>query len=141
MPTPNSRRLVIEPAVPSHLAAQIGGLWKWFKDYAEENLPNEELAPGGDGLPADSCPELDEVKKVEEVRVYEVTDIGRGHLSARCKVRLVISVSLNDPEERVVTVRPTWEMYLLVEPGTESVIEHSHGWDGGWLSDPTPGFQ
>ena len=43
--------------------------------------------------------------------------------------------SLNDAEETVATVRPTWQMYLLVEPGTESVIQHSHGWDGGWLPD------
>ena len=128
-------RLVIDPAVPSQLASQIGGLWKWFKEYAEENLPNEELAPGEDGLPADSAPELDEVKKVEQVQVFEATDIGRGHLSIKCKVRLVITASLNDSDETVATIRPTWEMYLLVEPGTKSVIEHSHGWDSGWLPD------
>lgn len=128
-------RLVIHPSVPAHLAGQLGGLWKWFKDYAEENLPNEELAPGEDGLPADSAPELDEVKKVEQVEVFEATDIGRGHLSLKCKVRLVITVSLNDAEETVATVSPTWEMYLLAEPGSNSVVEHSHGWDGGWLPD------
>ena len=132
MATPKTERLVIDAAVPPHLASQIVGLWEWFKDYAEENLPNEELAPGEDGLPPDSSPELDEVKEVEQVQVFEMTDIGRGHLSARCKVRLVITVSLNDPAGTVVTVRPTWEMCLLVEPGTKSVIEHSHGWEGGW---------
>ena len=65
-----------------------------------------------------------------------MTDIGRGHLSVKCKVRLVISASLNDAEDKVVTVRPTWEMYLLVDPVVKSVIQHSHGWDGGWLPDP-----
>ena len=59
------KQLVIEARVPSHLAKQLRGLWGWFKEYAEENLPDEELAPGEDGLPADSAPELDEVKKVE----------------------------------------------------------------------------
>lgn len=132
----NSERLIIDPAVPSHLAAQIGGLWKWFEEYAKENLPNEELAPGEDGLPVDSAPELDEVKKVEQVQVFEVQDIGRGHLSVKCKVRLVITASLNDADETVMSVRPTWEMYLLVEPGTESVIQHSHGWDGWYLPAP-----
>ncbi len=135
MAAPKPERLLIDSTVPPQLAKQLSGLWKWFRDYAEENLPNEELAPGTDGLPADSCPELDEVKKVEQVRVYAVTDIGRGHLSAKCKVSLVVTVSLNDKNERVVTISPTWEMYLLVEPGTKSVIEHSHGWDGGWLPD------
>jgi hypothetical protein len=131
-------RLVIHPAVPAHLAGQLGGLSKWFREYAEENLPNEELAPGEDGLPADSEPVLDEVKAVEQVEVFEATDIGRGHLSVKCKVRLVITASLNDADETVTTARPTWEMYLLVGPGTGSVIEHSHGWDGGWLPDPEP---
>lgn len=135
MAVPKSARLVINPAVPTHHAKQISGLWKWFKEYADENLPNEELAPGEDGLPTDSAPELDEVKKVEQVEVFEVTDIGRGYLSVKCKVRLVITASLNDAEETVAAVRPTWEMYLLVEPGTKSVIEHNHGWDGGWLLD------
>jgi hypothetical protein len=135
MAVPKPQRLVIDPTVPSHLAGRIGGLWKWFKEYAEENLPNEELAPGEDGLPADSAPELDEVKKVEQVEVFEVTDIGRGHLSVRCKVRLVITASLNDADDTVATVNPLWEMYLLVDPGAESVVEHSHGWDGGWLPD------
>jgi len=138
MAAPKPDRLVIHPAVPAQLAAQIGGLWKWFKEYAEENLPNEELAPGKDGLPADSAPELDEVKKVEQVEVFEATDIGRGHLSVKCKVRLVITASLNDAAETVATVRPTWEMFLLVEPGTGTVIQHSHGWDGCWLPDPDP---
>jgi hypothetical protein len=124
-------RLVIQPTVPAQFASQLGGLWKWFKEFAEENLPNEELAPGEDGLPADSEPELDEVKEVEQVEVFEATDIGRGRLSVKCKVRLVITASLNDAAETVATVRPTWEMYLLVEPGSGSVIEHSHGWDGG----------
>src|SRR5262245_28826192 len=128
-------RLVIHPSVPAQLASQLRGLWKWFKEYAEENLPNEELAPGEDGLPADSEPELDEVKRVESVEVFEATDIGRGHLSLKCKVRLVITVSLNYAEEKLVTIRPTWEMYLLVEPGAKSVLEHSHGWEGGWLPD------
>ena len=135
MALPKAQRLVIDPAVPAHLAGQIGGLWKWFKEYAEENLLNEELAPGENGLPADSAPELDEVKKVEQVEVFEVTDLGRGHLSVRCKVRLVITASLNDAAETVATVNPTWELYLLVEPGTKSVIAHSHGWEGGWLPD------
>ena len=128
-------RLVIHPTVPAQLAGRLGGLWKWFKDYAGENLPNEELAPGEDGLPADCQPEVDEVKTVEAVEVFEATDIGRGHLSVKCRVRLVITASLNDADETVATVRPVWEMYLLVEPGSESVIEHSHGWDGGWLPD------
>ena len=135
MAVPKAERLVIDLAVPPHLASQITGLWAWFKEYAEENLPNEELAPGEDGLPADSAPELDEVKKVEQVEVFGVTDIGQGHLSVKCKVQLVITASLNDADETVATVRPTWEMYLLVEPGTKSVIEHSHSWDGGWLPD------
>ena len=126
-------QLVIHPTVPAQIVNQLGGLWKWFKEYAEENLPNEELAPGEDGLPADSEPELDEVKKVEQVEVFEATEIGRGHPSLKCKVRLVITASLNDPDETVATVKPTWEIYLLVEPGSKSVLEHSHGWDGGWL--------
>jgi hypothetical protein len=138
MATSKPERLVIHPAVSSHLAGQIGGLWGWFKVYAEENLPNEELAPGEDGLPPDSAPELDEVKKVEQVEVFEARDIGRGHLSVKCKVRLVITVSLNDADESVVRVKPTREMYLLVEPETGSVIEHSHGWGGGWLPDADP---
>lgn len=129
-------RFVIDPKIPSQLVDQISGLWKWFKEYAEENLPNEELAPGEDGLPLGSAPELDEVKKVEQVQVFEVRDIGRGHLNVKCRVRLVITAALNDPEETVVTVRPTWEMYLLVEPDTQSVIQHTHGWDGGFLPDP-----
>jgi hypothetical protein len=131
-----SQRLVIHSAVPAKLAGQLRGLWKWFKDYAEENLPNEELAPGEDDLPADSQPELDEVKRVEQVEVFEVTDIGRGHLSVKCRVRLVVTASLNDANESVATIKPTWEMYLLVEPRTKSVIEHSHGWDGGWQPGP-----
>src|SRR5262245_2732329 len=135
MPASKPERLVIHPTVPGQLAGQLAGLWKWFKEYAEENLPDEELAPGEDGLPADSQPELDEVKKVEQVEVFEATDIGRGHLSVKCKVRLVITASLNDADETVATVRPSWEMYLLVEPRSKSVIEHSHGWDGGWLPD------
>jgi hypothetical protein len=138
MATPKPERLVIDAAVPAHLASQLGSLWRWFQEYARENLPNEELAPGEDGLPADSAPELDEVKKVEQVQVYEVTDIGRGHLSVKCKVRLVVTASLNDADDTVVTIRPTWEMSLLVEPATRSVLEHSHGWDGGWLPDPQP---
>ena len=87
MAVPKAERLVIDLAVPPHLASQITGLWEWFKEYAEENLPNEELAPGEDGLPADSAPELDEVKKVEQVEVFGVTDIGQGHLSVKCKVQ------------------------------------------------------
>ena len=63
MALPKAQRLVINPAVPSYLAGQIGGLWKWFKEYAEENLPNEELAPGENGLPADSAPELSRRQK------------------------------------------------------------------------------
>lgn len=136
MAAPRADRLVIHPEVPPPLVGQIGGLWKWFKEYAEENLPDEELSPGEDGLPADSAPELDEIKKVEQVEVFEVTEIGRGQLSVRCKVRLVVTASLNDAEETVITLRPTWEMCLLVEPGTRSVVEHSHGWDGGWVPDP-----
>lgn len=136
MTAPKAVRLLIHPTVPVDLARQLGGLWKWFEEYAEENLPNEELAPGEDGLPADAEPELDEVKEVEQVEVFEATDIGRGHLSVKCKVRLVITASLNDEAETVVTARPTWGMYLLVDPGSESVIEHSHGWDGGWLPGP-----
>lgn len=135
MTAPSTERLVIDLSVPLPLAWQLAGLWRWFKEYAEENLPNEELAPGKDGLPADAAPELDEVKKVEQIEVFEVRDIGRGHLSVRCKVRLVITASLNDPGETVVTVRPTWEMDLLVEPGSKAVLEHSHGWEGGWLPD------
>jgi hypothetical protein len=131
MAVPKAERLVVDPAVPQLLAGRIGGLWEWFKAYAEDNLPNEELAPGEDGLPADSDPELDEVKEVEQVEVFEVADIGRGHLSVKCKVRLTITASLNDAEETVATVTPTWEMYLLVEPGRKAVIRHSHGWDGG----------
>lgn len=138
MATPKPERLVLDPAVPARLAAQVAGLAGWFREYAQENLPDEELAPGEDGLPADSQPELDEVKRVDEVEVYEVTDIGRGHLSLRCRVRLVIRVRLNDPDDTVVTVRPTWPVYLLVEPGTRSVLQHSHGWEGGWLPDPDP---
>jgi hypothetical protein len=136
MTASNPERLIIHASVPEELPAQLIELWKWFKAYAEENLPNEELAPGEDGLPADSEPELDAVKEVQNVEVFEATDIDRGHLSVKCKVRLVITVSLNDPDETVVTIRPTWEMYLLVEPGSERVREHSHGWDGGWLPDP-----
>lgn len=128
-------RLVIHPTVPAQLVSQLCGLWKWFKEYAEENLPNEELAPGEDGLPADSEPELDEVKKVEQVEVLEATDIGCGHLSVNCRVRLVTTASLNDPDETVATVKPTWEMYLLVESASKAVLEPSHGWDGGWLPD------
>jgi hypothetical protein len=138
MAAPKPERLVIHPEVSPHLAGQIGGLWGWFRAYAVENLPNEGLAPGEDGLPADSAPELDEVRKVEQVEVFEAREIGRGQLSVRCKVRLVITAALNDPDESVVTVRPTWEMMLLVEPGTRSVIEYDHGWGGGWIPDPSP---
>jgi hypothetical protein len=128
-------RLVIEPWVPSYLAMGLGGLWGWFKEYAEENLPNEELAPGEDGLPADSAPELDEVKEVEQMRVVAATDIGKRRLSVKCQVRLVVTASLNDPDETVVTIRPTWEMCLLVEPEAEAVLEHSHGWESDYLPD------
>jgi len=38
------KRLVIEAWVPEYLAKQLSGLWGWFKEYAEENLPDEELA-------------------------------------------------------------------------------------------------
>ena len=98
MAAPKPERLVFHPTVAAHLVGPLAGLWKWFKEYAEVNLPNEELAPGEDGLPADSQPELDEVKRVEQVEVFEATDIGRGHLSVRCKVRLVITASLNDAD-------------------------------------------
>jgi hypothetical protein len=135
MATPKRERLLIDAKIAPHLARQIVGLGKWFKEYAEENLPNEELVPGEDGLPENSAPELDEVEKIEQIQVLEATDIGKGHLSLKCRVRLVITVSLNDPEETVVTIRHTWEMYLLVEPGSQLVLEHSHGWDGGWLPD------
>jgi hypothetical protein len=88
------------------------------------------------GPPPPSEPELDEIKKAEQVEVFAVTDIDRGHLSVRCKMRLVIPAGLNDAAETAATVRPTREKYLLVEPGPGSVIEHSHGWDGGRLPDP-----
>jgi hypothetical protein len=130
---PKAKRLVIEPWVPSYLAKQLGGLVEWFKEFAEENLPNEELAPGEDGLPADSAPELDEVKKVEHVRVVAVSDIGKGHLSVKCEVRLVVTVALNDADETVATIHPTWEMCLLVDPKAKAVKEHSHGWDSDFL--------
>jgi hypothetical protein len=135
MASAKAPRLVIEPWVPSYLAKQLHGLWGWFKEYAEENLPNEELAPGEDGLPGDSAPELDAVKKVEQVRVVAVTDIGKGHLSVKCQVWLVVTASLNDTDETVVTIRPTWEMCLLVDPGAKAVLEHSHGWESDYLPD------
>jgi hypothetical protein len=131
----NRPRLVIDASIPSPIASQIAGLWKWFKEYAEENLPNEELAPGVDGLPPECSPELDEVKKVEQVEVVEATDIGRGHLNVRCRARLVVSVSLNDAADTVVTIRPVWELVLLVEPASQTVLEHSHGWDSAFLPD------
>jgi hypothetical protein len=130
-----TKRLVIEPWVPSYLAKQLRGLRDWFKKYAEENLRDEELPPGKDGLPTDSSPELDEVKEVEQVRVVAATDIGRGHLSVKCEVRLVVTASLNDPAETVVTIRPAWEMCLLVEPKARAVLEHSHGWESDYLPD------
>lgn len=136
MAASKSARLIIDPSVPSQLEGRISGLWKWFKEYAEENLPNEELAPGEYGLPVDSAPELDEIKEVEQIQVFEVQDIGRGHLNVKCKVRLVITASLNDADDTVMTVSPTWEIDLLVDPGTESVIQHSHGWDGWYLPAP-----
>ena len=61
-----------------------------------------------------------------------MTDIGQGELNVKCKVRLVITATLNDPDETVATVKPTWEMYLLVLPGAELVLEHNHGWDEDW---------
>jgi hypothetical protein len=127
--------LVIEPWVPSYLAKRLSGLQGWFKEYAEENLPDEELAPGEDGLPAGCAPELDAVKKVEQVRVVAATDIGNGHLSVKCEVRLVVTASLNDPEETVITIHPTWEMCLLVEADAKAVLEHSHGWESDYLPD------
>jgi hypothetical protein len=135
MAAAKAEQLVIEPWVSSYLARQLGGLYRWFKDYAGENLPNEELAPGKDGLPASSAPELDEVREVEQVRVVAVTDIGRGQLSVKCQVRLVVNVSLNDADGTVATMRPTWEMCLLVEPKTRAVLEHSHGWESDYLPD------
>jgi hypothetical protein len=131
----NGERLVIEPWVPSYLAKRLSGLHGWFKEYAEENLPDEELAPGEDGLPAGFAPELDEVKKVEQVRVVAATDIGKGHLSVKCEVRLVVTANLNDPEETVITIHPAWEMCLLVEPDAKAVLEHSHGWESDYLPD------
>src|SRR5262245_11099309 len=94
MAAAKARRLVIEAWVPSYLAKHLSDLWGWFKEYAEDNLPDEELAPGEDGLPADSASELDEVKKVEQVRVVAATDVGRGHLSVKCQVRLVATARL-----------------------------------------------
>lgn len=135
MAAAKNKRLVIEPWVPLHLAKQLGGLVGWFKDYAEENLPNEELAPGEDGLPADSEPELDEVKKVDHVRVVAANEVRRGRLSVKCAVRLVVTASLNDPDETVATIHPTWEMCLLVDPKAKAVVEHSHGWDSDFLRD------
>jgi hypothetical protein len=100
MAAAKDQRLVIERWVPSYLAKRLSGLDGWFEEYAAENLPNEELAPGEDGLPADTAPELDEVKKVEQVRVVAANDIGEGHLSVKCEARLVVTASLNDPGRR-----------------------------------------
>ncbi len=135
MAAAKDQRLVIERWVPSYLAKRLSALDGWFEEYAAENLPNEELAPGEDGLPADSAPELDEVKKVEQVRVVAANDIGEGHLSVKCEVRLIVTASLNNPGETVVTIRPTWEMCLLVEPEAGAVLEHSHGWESDYLPD------
>ena len=95
-----TKRLIIEPWVPSYLAKRLNGLCRWFKEYAAENLPDEALAPGEDGLPVDSAPELDEVKKVEQVRVVAATDIGKGHLSVKCEVRLVVTAISVTPTKR-----------------------------------------
>ena len=130
-----SERVVIGPAVEPRLAAGLSCLWSWFKDYARENLPGEELAPGEDGLPADSMPELEEVKDVEQILVVSAADVGRGHLNVRCEVRLVVTASLGDREETVVTIRPAWKMCLLADPGAGAVLEHSHGWESDYLSD------
>jgi len=46
-----------------------------------------------------------------------------------------VVASLNDPEETMVTIHPTWEMCLLVEPKSKAVLEHSHGWDSDYLPD------
>jgi hypothetical protein len=57
------------------------------------------------------------------------------HLSVKCQVRLVVTASLNDPDETVVTICPTWELCLLVEPEAKAVLEHSHGWESDYLPD------
>jgi hypothetical protein len=105
--------------------------------YAEENLPGEELAPGEDGLPADSEPMLEEVKRVAQVRVATAADIGRGHLSVKCSVRLTLAVSLHDPDDEPVSISPTWPLCLLVDPEAGKVLEHSHGWDSDYRPDPS----
>jgi hypothetical protein len=46
-----TKRLIIEPWVPSYLAKRLNGLCRWFKEYAAENLPDEALAPVRTGCP------------------------------------------------------------------------------------------
>ena len=61
---------------------------------------------------------------------------GRPRGTAKNRFRYCVELfSLNDPEEAVVTIRPTWEMCLLVEPEAKAVLEHSHGWESDYLPD------
>lgn len=129
-------RLIINSAVPPHFATEVAGLWNWFKIYAEGNFPNEELAPGADGLPPTSQPILEKVKKVYQVDVYAISDLGRGYLRVDCEAHLSLAVNLYDAAETIVTIDPIWKLNLPVDPAKGRVVEHNHGWEEGFLPDP-----
>jgi hypothetical protein len=126
------KTVVIDEGVPPEFARQISGLYGALFFYAPQNFLNEKLAPGEDGLPVDCSPILAKIWDVKQIEVLDVADIGHERLSVKCKLRLVLKAKLNELARTTTNVETTWNMSLLVEPRTNSVIGHHRGWDTSW---------